>query len=613
MKLSSIRIKGMHNVSDKKYDLGNTNLIYFFGKNGAGKSTILQAIQLALLGYIPGTNKTTSAIFKHSNGPEMSVELTLTGDTTAKITRSWKKKGKDVVSSVDIEPKTFDVETVMGAVALPIFDFSEFTSMTANKLKDWFINFLPAADNAINWDSELRDILDEKEFGKILNPQFVDETINTVKGYESKGVEQIRKFNTHLKEMQSFYKGALSRIQSTIQSLILYDDYDEYEFTVEELKSEINDLRLKSNNATTKINIVRTNERTKSQISQYTMLAPEDNLDSDEHYKQLKNELDKYTATYESESKNMEDSSVKSAKLSATLRERQAILDGNGVCPYTSTTCESITQKLEQIKSEVATILVDIQNAKDEYDKSAAACSEANTKYKAITAELHNIETAYGQKSSLTATLNPDAGEDSVEQLTNEGNECSKKIDEITNIISKIEANNRYHQLTDSLTAEKYETEQIIEILKVWVKLTDVNGLQSKVMCTPFQKFAESITTVLNELVPNNNTLNSAKFHLTDKANSFSFGVQTVSGDYIEYNLLSSGEKCIYTLALLISLVRSSDSNLPIILIDDLLDHLDDVYIDSIFNGLSNVSDIQTILAGVKHCNVSNAVVNVER
>jgi ATPase involved in DNA repair len=55
MKLSSIRIQGMHNVVDKTYKLNNMN--YFVGPNGAGKSTIMQAIQLALLGYIPGTDK----------------------------------------------------------------------------------------------------------------------------------------------------------------------------------------------------------------------------------------------------------------------------------------------------------------------------------------------------------------------------------------------------------------------------------------------------------------------------------------------------------------------------------------------------------------------------
>ena len=51
MRIKSVHIQGMHNVEDKTYQLSNAT--YFYGENGAGKSTVLQAIQLALLGYIP--------------------------------------------------------------------------------------------------------------------------------------------------------------------------------------------------------------------------------------------------------------------------------------------------------------------------------------------------------------------------------------------------------------------------------------------------------------------------------------------------------------------------------------------------------------------------------
>ena len=63
MRLTSIRIVGMHKVEDKTYQLKDFN--YLYGQNGAGKTTIMQAIQLAILGYIPGTNKTKSDVFRH--------------------------------------------------------------------------------------------------------------------------------------------------------------------------------------------------------------------------------------------------------------------------------------------------------------------------------------------------------------------------------------------------------------------------------------------------------------------------------------------------------------------------------------------------------------------
>lgn len=86
---------------------------------------------------------------------------------------------------------------------------------------------------------------------------------------------------------------------------------------------------------------------------------------------------------------------------------------------------------------------------------------------------------------------------------------------------------------------------------------------------------------------------------LSEKANSFSFGVTNEENEYIEFDLLSSGEKCLYTLALLISIVELSDSPLKIIMIDDLLDHLDMLRIKDCFETLYSISDIQILLAGV--------------
>ena len=53
MKFKSITITGMHKVDKKTYTF-NDDVTYFIGENGSGKSTILEAAELALLGYIPG-------------------------------------------------------------------------------------------------------------------------------------------------------------------------------------------------------------------------------------------------------------------------------------------------------------------------------------------------------------------------------------------------------------------------------------------------------------------------------------------------------------------------------------------------------------------------------
>ena len=94
----------------------------------------------------------------------------------------------------------------------------------------------------------------------------------------------------------------------------------------------------------------------------------------------------------------------------------------------------------------------------------------------------------------------------------------------------------------------------------------------------------------------------SAKFNLVAKANSFSFGITRKSA-YIPFNLLSSGEKCLYTLALMLSIIHVAKSPLKVIMVDDLFDHLDNINADKLFTSLQQVKDIQMIFAGVKEVN----------
>ena len=159
MKLESIQIIGMHNIQEKciKFDDGFT---YITGTNGKGKSTILQAIQLALLGYIPGTQKKSSKIFGHSNGTKMSVLLTLS-ENGQPITfyRQWEKKGSKVEYSEVITPPGYTPENILQGVEIPIYDFQEWLGSTANEMKKWFLEFLPKVDTNIQWKSRMLEVI----------------------------------------------------------------------------------------------------------------------------------------------------------------------------------------------------------------------------------------------------------------------------------------------------------------------------------------------------------------------------------------------------------------------------------------------------------------------
>ena len=156
----------------------------------------------------------------------------------------------------------------------------------------------------------------------------------------------------------------------------------------------------------------------------------------------------------------------------------------------------------------------------------------------------------------------------------------------------------KYNELIDILTEDKYKVESEIICYNSWIKLTGVNGLQSDDSAAkPFMDLAgqmdKYIQTVFGESV-------KSKFNIESKANSFSFGIER-NHKYIPFNLLSSGEKCLYTLALMISLVDNSKSPLKIVMVDDLFDHLDDINAEKLFESLQKVNDIQMIFAGVKN------------
>ena len=120
-------------------------------------------------------------------------------------------------------------------------------------------------------------------------------------------------------------------------------------------------------------------------------------------------------------------------------------------------------------------------------------------------------------------------------------------------------------------------------------------------MNRPFETLAENMSSYLSKIF-NANIV--AKFNLSSKANSFSFGLDR-DGKYIEFDYLSSGEKCLFMLSLIMCILDKSKSQIKTILIDDALDHLDDTNAEHLFKSLKEVTEIQFILAGVQTCNDS--------
>ena len=594
MKITEISIHGMHNVDDKTYTLRDLN--YLFGKNGAGKSTVMQALQLTLLGYIPGTDKNKTAIFRHANGKMMSVSVKF--DTGDYITRTYAKVGTSI--SEDIS-NTIDSKRVLADIELPIFNFNEFANMTANKLKDWFINFLPDFNTDIDWKEELTDVAPQiTEKNLTYSLESLDETINA----SISQLEKARELNTICKSNVSIYKNEVARLTNTMQSLVHYDDFDTSlnESDVNEY-IRVHDMLLQD--VRRKISVYKQNQNALKTIADIKHRIGCSSLEEfDMRIADLDVKASEWLLKASESSAEMTSLSERISNLKAEIRTEDKILSSNGICPFTNTACQDMQTNVESAKSHVEACKNELKALTLKMSELQAENNTANMQARIIKDSIASIKNDRKLFETLSATTDESLADESLTDLINKETELVNDINSKRDIITKIKANQQYDTLKNHISKDIFNAEEFLELNKAWEKFTGVNGIQSKIMEAPFETFSDSITKYLVNFF-GDDTL-KAKFHVGEKANSFSFGM-TRSGAYLDYDLLSSGEKCLYTLSLLLAITENSKSKLKLVMVDDLLDHLDDNRISDVFATLYNCTDIQILLAGVKSCNHENA------
>lgn len=616
MRITKVMIEGLHNVINKTYTFDD--LTYLYGPNGAGKSTVLQAVQLALLGYIPGNSKASKeAIFRHANGHSIAITLELVDDDQViTISRVWSGTKSNIHSSVEIEPKGYDISQIVGDLELPIFNFNDFLDLTANKMKDWFIEFLPSSSVKIDWKTEL--LKDAESAGvDISNATFIDDVVAEINGLKSSGVDQIRDVNEFLKAGLSFKKKELERIQSTIQSLIFYDDIST-EMTEAEVTAELESLaQQRKTYEETQLNAA-SNNRILAMLDQYSDCT-ELEASSDPRYIKACDESTRAVDDIAAHKQKVTELTNSSFELKAKLTElsdkytelrvqkmsKESVLEGKGICPYTNTECESIqtliktyTKEVKDLSKQLSNLDKDMQSTKDaiaDIDAKILASKKDIDMLNVVKIECANttkmITDRYEAQKKLKTQLTI------VPELDISIEDIYSRISELNDLQIKYAANRRYNELIDKLTKDKFKVEQEIIAYKSWINLTGVNGLQNdEDALKPFIDLQDTMNTYIQAVFGSEYR---SKFNLESKANSFSFGVEH-NNSYIPYTLLSSGEKCMYTLALMMSLTQMSKSALKLVIVDDLLDHLDDANILKLFESLEKVKDIQMIFAGVK-------------
>jgi len=136
----------------------------FVGPNGKGKTTRLQAVGIALLGYVPGKGKLPAETFKLASADNMSVGLVTDNLTFARTFTRTEKSGKDGASNVTVsqditlspsrgEKKAVEKEARIAFEVgnFPVMlDFNEFLSLSDSKRRDFIYGL--SAIKTDSWD-----------------------------------------------------------------------------------------------------------------------------------------------------------------------------------------------------------------------------------------------------------------------------------------------------------------------------------------------------------------------------------------------------------------------------------------------------------------------------
>lgn len=634
MYIKSVTIEGMRNVKYKKYEL--SQLVYLHGPNGAGKSTVLNAIQLCLLGYIPGTAKSNAAIMEHANGNriEVTVELGASdwGTHTVEFTRTFERKGRTVTSNLTFEGFGSDptMDQIIGDSKLPVFDWNSFTSLTSNKLKDWFIQFIPGMNESVNWEQELQSAVN---VDVVYNVDIVKEYADKFSKIDaSSAVDSVIEANSTLKNDVSYCKAALAEKENAVNGLLDSSDIsDSDDLDVDALQQQY-DAAVKKYDAaqasymdkfkkyTNALN--RTSQINKLSDDLSRMLSVED-IESKQA--ELQSSIDDTVELQEDLQANLDSTQAQKqaaleclAECKANIETCKSVVNSDSSCPYTKLACESIAR----VKPQYASKLAQYSSDADSYQQEVKEC---DSDIKFLQQQLNSTEQDKQKCFKLIDELNfklsqRKAAEEKLEKAASavvesvtqkEVNEAQQLMDSAKqlerDLSFKLNTAVRIKQnadLVESMMLEKYKLQEKLDVLNAWVKLTGANGLQTKLSSKGFTDLEQKLTPYVQELF---GSLYTCKFNVAQKANSFSFGLEKRSklglSTYIPYNLLSTGEKTVYAYMLMKYIADNSNSLLKLVMMDDFFDHLDKQRFASLLHTMSNSSTCQVIMAGVVDCN----------
>ena len=617
-KIKSVEIINMHNYDHRIFKF-DSDITYICGKNGKGKSTILQAIQLGLYGFIPGQSKLNKDIIKNSNSNYLKIILTLIeGNNTIEITRSWEKSGASVKSSVTTVPEDISIDFA-DSVLLPIIDFNSFCDLSTENQKKWFLQYLDIDTNNVDWSVVFDAIFESEENKDALKQSIQKQFFGNIPKKSTSVYDDVNAVHNFAKQAESLAKLQLTQCQSTIQELLInqvttfsIENEDSINYKINQLQEDIYELHsIKQHiQVLNQIKAINLAANSIEQDTEYINLSKKlSELETD--IKHSQNELDNIQI-------ELEDCTIKHDSAVKELKEFKLKNLKYRSCPYTNEVCNQILEpatqdsllKYEETIQSYDTRIKSLNN--DKYDITQSINSlnlnklQTQNSMNSIVKRYDNYNVLLNSLDSIDISnkINQYKKQYSIDDselekfVDNKIIEDNNAINDLNALKKKIIESNKDKALLDKCLREKYTYEMLeIPAWNLVKKYTSPSGMLSVMYKSKFNQFADTISEQLSSMYESDVKM---YFNVFMSARSFDFGIIR-NDNLIPYNQLSSGEKCMFTITFLTNILKNSkDTNFATINLDDLLDHVDTLNFYRVFNFLRSQNGVQYIIAGVR-------------
>lgn len=204
-----------YNIKGREFEQEVGQYTIFAGPNGVGKTVRTQTMQLAILGHVPGMNRTLQDIFNaFSTGPKMAVAVEVGGKVFKRIFE--KKKDASVSQTVLIDgnktnAKDFPIEMKLAGCP-EVFMADSFMQLSEKARFTEMLRVFPPAGNLENVNTTIRGLKDkinaaqrnkESLAGTIARLEDIRKNLNLPSGSLDETEMEIRANNSALEELSA--------------------------------------------------------------------------------------------------------------------------------------------------------------------------------------------------------------------------------------------------------------------------------------------------------------------------------------------------------------------------------------------------------------------------